>query len=475
MSCAIPRPVQLVIDDVGWREGWDLSADGGPYRAGVDRLLGPADYAAVAELGATLGIRPQCAMVVCEWDRQNACADYPTTTFAGRAWDNRERLGPWLDRSIAVIRDQAAHFEFALHGVGHEHWENGDRTRAEWFGGSLHERWSPKVLASHAECFRRIMRQNGLGGPGGAVRLPVSFVPCAFRYLWDEGDPQSTGAFLSAQGVRYASTPFSACTFAHADLPAPDGGFDHDLFVLDRGNVGIRYDLYDTVPQTPIPNSICGIHWPNLLRPDPAENGESVARWCAYLGSLRADAETMLARTMPETVSQWFHWRFSSLHEDGDGWCLDLSGLPKRARELGLILPVVVKHGRDVAAVADNCAVLASWRRDEWGFSALWPRDAETGRFRLVAEPQTGRLLEPGTCDLLGMTRYSGGVALRVRAYGHQELVWAGGDPAGVSLASNALCLENLTSDGANLRLALCGDPIHGSEGELTMAGEETR
>jgi hypothetical protein len=469
MSCAIPRPVQLVIDDVGWREGWDLSADGGPYRAGVDRRLGPADYAAVAKLGEQLGIRPQCAMVLCEWDRQNACADYPTTTFAGRAWDNRERLGAWLDESIAAIRQNAAHFEFALHGVGHEHWDDGERTRAEWFGGGLHERWSPIVLASHAECFRRIMRQNGLGGPGGAVRLPVSFVPCAFRYLWDEDDPQSTGAFLAAQGVRYASTPFSTCTFAHADLLAADGGLDHDLFVLDRGNVGIRYDLYDTVPQAPIPNSICGIHWPNLLRPDPAENDESVSRWAAYLATLRADAGVLLARTMPETVSQWFHWRFSTLRQDGDGWCLDLSGLPSRARELGLILPVVVKHDADVSAASDDCDVLGTWRRGAWAFSAVQPRDGKAGRFRLVAEAPTGRLLEPGTCDLLGMTRYSGGVALRVRMYGRQELVWAGGTPAGVSLASHALCLEDARSDGASLRLSLRGDPVHGSEGELVI------
>lgn len=35
LSVAIPRAVQLVIDDVGWREGWSLDASWGPWRAGV--------------------------------------------------------------------------------------------------------------------------------------------------------------------------------------------------------------------------------------------------------------------------------------------------------------------------------------------------------------------------------------------------------------------------------------------------------
>ena len=470
-ACTVPRPIQLVIDDVGWREGWDVSADGGPFRAGVDRLLGPADYAAVAELGAALGIRPQCAMVLCEWDRRNACADYPTATFEGRSWDNRERLGPWLDETVAVIRGNGAHFEFALHGVGHEHWENGQRTRAEWLGAGAEDRWSPGVLAGHAECFRRLMRQNGLGGKGGATRLPVSFVPCAFRYLWDEDDAESTGAFMARQGVRYASTPYSSCTFVQADLLAEDGGFDHDLLVLDRGNSGISYKLYDTVPAVPTPNSICGIHWPNLLRPDPTENGTAVARWVDYLASLRADPEVMLARTMPETVSQWFHWRFSTLREKGGQWQLDLAGLPTKAWDLGLILPVVVKHAAAAAILSADCDVLASWRRGDWGFTALLPRGGRTGTFRLGPKPTDGRLLEPGTCDLLGMARYGSIVALRLRVYGTQEIVWSGDSPASLSLAGSGARLAQVETIGNEVRIRLVGDPIHGSESELVVIG----
>ena len=54
-SLTLPCAVQLVLDDVGWREGWSLAEEGGPWRAGVNRLLGVEDYAAVAQLGEPLG------------------------------------------------------------------------------------------------------------------------------------------------------------------------------------------------------------------------------------------------------------------------------------------------------------------------------------------------------------------------------------------------------------------------------------
>jgi hypothetical protein len=470
-SCWIPRPIQLVIDDVGWREGWDLSAGGGPYRAGVDRLLSPDDYAAVAELGRRLGIRPQCAMVLCEWDRENACADYPTSTHAGNRWDNRPRLGPWLGESAALIRDNGAHFEFALHGVGHEHWENGMRTRAEWFGGGLHERWPASVLTGHLECFRRIMRQNGFT-VGNETRLPASFVPCAFRYLWDGNDPESTGAVMAAAGVRQASTPFSCCTFVQADLLAEDGGFDHDLFVLDRGNCKIPYNVYDTVPAAPIPNSICGTHWPNLLRPDPAENGAAIGRWEVYLRSLADQPGAMLARNMAETVSQWFHWRFSTLTSEDGGWCLDLGHLPARARALGLVHPAVIKHPLSAGTIqSEDCAVLGAWKRGTWGFAAVQPDNGRTGSFRFGVEPTTNCWTEPGTCDLLDSRRLGTNQHLRLRVYGEQNVTWAGSVPEQITVTGAEARLAAVTSDGASCRLRLGGDPIRGSETDVILAG----
>jgi len=58
MQVSIPRAVQLVLDDVGWREGWRLDDPGGPYRAGIDRLLDVRHYDAIADIGAALSVLP---------------------------------------------------------------------------------------------------------------------------------------------------------------------------------------------------------------------------------------------------------------------------------------------------------------------------------------------------------------------------------------------------------------------------------
>ena len=73
-SAIIPRPIQVVIDDVGWWSGRDGSDKDEPYRTGINRNHVVADYQAIIQLGRALGIRPQAAMVLCEWDRENILA-----------------------------------------------------------------------------------------------------------------------------------------------------------------------------------------------------------------------------------------------------------------------------------------------------------------------------------------------------------------------------------------------------------------
>ncbi len=242
----IPRAVQLVIDDVGWREGWRLDVQGGPYRAGIDRLLQPADYAAIADLGAALSLRPTAAMVLCEWDRDNVCARQPTCTAAGAAWDNRSRAGTWSDEAAAVFAQRAAHLELALHGVGHEHWDDGRMTRAEYYS-PVAGKWRWADLQGHLEVFRALLDQHHLG-PAAGHRFPLHFIPCAFAYLLDEADPQDTGALVAGAGARYCSTPFG-CLTRRSDLAAATGGVNHGVLIIDRGGNGVPWYAIDAVPE----------------------------------------------------------------------------------------------------------------------------------------------------------------------------------------------------------------------------------
>lgn len=95
----IPMPLQVVIDDVGWWSGEDGSKVQEPYRTGVSRNHVPADYQAIAELGRRLGIKPQAAFVMCEWDKENILRHVPTSTWMGKDWDNSKWNGPWLEEA----------------------------------------------------------------------------------------------------------------------------------------------------------------------------------------------------------------------------------------------------------------------------------------------------------------------------------------------------------------------------------------
>ena len=133
LDVCMPLPLQIVFDDVGWWSGADDSRQNGPYRTGISRRHVPADYLAVAELGRRLDMRPQAAMILCEWDRQNILKNVPSATWMGKNWDNSVNIGLQLDEAAEIIRSNSKHFEITLHGLGHEFWhKDGTFSRAEW-------------------------------------------------------------------------------------------------------------------------------------------------------------------------------------------------------------------------------------------------------------------------------------------------------------------------------------------------------
>ena len=475
IDVTIPRPVQLVIDDVGWREGWDISQHGGPFRAGVDRLLGPNDYAAVADLGTALDIRPQCALVLCEWDRDNVCARVPTATQQGSAWDNASRVGDWAERAAGVFRDRAANIELAMHGVGHEHWEDGVRTRAEWHGATPEQRWRPTVLQAHADCFRTILTQYELD-PGHGVSLPPSFVPCAFRYYWDPDDPESTGAFMQRCGVRFASTPFRSCCFVGRPPEKQDGGLEHGLLLLDRGNTGVPWHVHATVPNELPDNSICGVHWPNLLARDPGANSEPVTMWIDYLQRIRRRPGCLLARSMAQTCSQWLYHSFATIRPDGpDAALIDTSAIPATAREQDLLLPMTVEVGARgnpcPAFKGEGYRVVSSWRDAGREFRGLRMDEGccriELGREETGGGPLVART---GTYDLLDLQSGADGVRVDLRMYGTQKVtVRLPFTPAAVDSDEPRLRVGGLTWDPvAGCASTTCsGRDIQGERGAL--------
>jgi len=318
MQIHIPMPLQLVIDDVGWWCGADGSAIGEPYRTGIERDHVPADYEAIASLGRELNIRPQAAMILCEWDRENVLQKVPTATWMGESWDNSKWVGPWLDEAAAVFRDQAEHIEFTLHGVGHEYWDEQGMTRAEWHDSEGRLRPKDQIRA-HLDAFAEIMEQNDLGP------FPESFVPCAFLHRFGLGE-DGLIPILKEYGVKYMSTPWS--TMASEREPEEQWfGVECGMMNVDRGGNGVSWRDLDTVPEADMPGPICGIHWPNLLHSDPDRNEEAVERWEALLGEYDERPDRVLSRDTAECWTQLAYHSCTELRVQESEARLDFTGL----------------------------------------------------------------------------------------------------------------------------------------------------
>jgi len=310
-------PIQVVIDDVGWWSGQDGHERGEPYRTGIARDHVPADYEAVATLGKALGMRPQAAMVLCEWDCENVLRDATTCTWMGRDWDNRRWVGPWLEEAGEILRRNQAHIEITLHGVGHEYWADGRMERAEWHDAEGRMRPREEVRL-HLDMYARILEQHGLGP------FPEFFVPAAFLHCYDDGEA-GLAALLREAGIRFISTPFS--TMHASRLPECGAfGFDAGVLTVDRGRDLCPWNELGPAPEGALQGPICGMHWPNLLHRDPRRNLEVVQRWVDLLKPYAARCDTMLAPDTRAFATQWIYHRLARVSIAEDALAVDLTG-----------------------------------------------------------------------------------------------------------------------------------------------------
>lgn len=306
-AVSLPLPIQVVIDDVGWWSGTDGHERGEPYRTGIARDHQPADYRAIDLLGRRLGMRPQAAMVLCEWDRIDRLRGLPSATWQGGDWRNRW-VGPWLDEAAAVVRDGC--FEPVLHGVGHEWWDQAGMSRAEWF--DAHGAMRPADDArAHLDAFMALWAENELGPP------PTAFVPCAFLYTLGGG----LAPLLREHGITSVSTPFGRLG------GAPEAGWladDDGLPVIDRGRDLLPWYAIGQVPEGEVTGPVCGLHWPGLLHPDPARNGEAVEGWVRLLAPYDDRPDRMLAPDTARWLSQLRHHLGTRVTHVAGGARLDL-------------------------------------------------------------------------------------------------------------------------------------------------------
>ena len=326
---AIPLPIQVVIDDVGWWSGEDGSEWQEPYRTGINRNHVPDDYRAIVRLGRELNIRPQAAMILCEWDKENILRKVPTSTWMGSDWDNSRWVGLWLEEAAEIILNNRDHFEFTLHGVGHEYWKNDKFTRAEWADRNGTMRPLDKVK-KHLEFFGKLQQQHNLGP------FPRSFVPTAFLHgFGPTGDhDQSMAAVLKEYGVEYINTPFSGMLNAQA-TQYDKFGFDAGVITIDRGRDILSWDTIGKGPEGEVHGATCGMHWPNVLHPDPTRNFEIVDQWIKFLKPYNHRLDTMLAPDSLDFRNQLLQHACTKPKVNGNTIRLDFTNVDKIPGKLG--------------------------------------------------------------------------------------------------------------------------------------------
>ena len=100
------------------------------------------------------------------------------------------------------VKDNAAYIEFGLHGIAHDYWQNGVKSKGEF--ASCDYKTGHKVrpyseMQGHLECFKKLIDQYG-------ISFPKSFVAPHYCYYYNPSDPNDTGGLMSSMGskIRFA-------------------------------------------------------------------------------------------------------------------------------------------------------------------------------------------------------------------------------------------------------------------------------
>jgi len=306
-------------------------------------------------------MKPQAAMILCEWDSKNLLRTLPTSTWMGERWNNARWDGPWLEAAADIIRSD--HLELTLHGIGHEFWQPSpsgalEFTRAEWHDRDGTMRPHDEIRR-RLDMFGRLLDQHNLGA------FPTSFVPCAFLHRFADND-DGLAAILKEYGISFISTPFSTM-FGTEHVQNGLFGFDAEVMTVDRGQDLQRWFTIGEAPEGELEGPICGMHWPNFLHPDPRRNEETVRSWVEFLKPYNDRVDRMLAPDTATFATQLAHRSFTAMAMEKNAVSFDFSAfnrLPKGSFNDSFYLKLLTARNAPIPEfVATGVAVASSESR----------------------------------------------------------------------------------------------------------------
>ncbi|MBU0943499.1 MAG: hypothetical protein KJ804_21550 [Proteobacteria bacterium] len=314
----IPKPLLVVVEDVGWWQGQDGSTVNEPFRSGMNREHCLQDYQALLLLARRLQMRIQISMVLCEWDRSSLLRHVPGATWMGEDWCNPTSQDI-LEETSDFLRVNSDHLEIGLHGVGHEFWKNKRMERSEFHDTDNIMRPSG-IIRQHLDAFAAIMEENGLG------LFPQAFVPPALYHSFGNAE-QSFQAILREYGVSWVSTIFSRAR-QYAPPVHEKLTWESDVLLIEREEAPVPWHIHAAPPTLPHAGPIVALHWKNLLHLDPHRNEEVIIPWVELLSSCGKDFNRILARDTASCWSQFAYHSLAKIEPLGDGVEIDIGGGP---------------------------------------------------------------------------------------------------------------------------------------------------
>ena len=475
-----PRPFAIAIDDLGWNEGGSQGDEGGPWRDGVRREMILKDYMPIVEVGKAVGVRFMGVFVLSEMDRENVCAKYPTITKQGSKFDNSINVDSEQIRIMNYVKDNAAHLEFGIHGVGHEHFDNGVRTRAEWYDLENNKPWPEQDSRDHLKCFKEIMAQYGFTKENGQS-FPESFVPCAYGYYWNPEGNLSTGKLMAEAGVKYANTLFEEISECNPPIKE-GGGFDHGVLVISRYNYGNEWYKLSALPTRPLEeykSDIIETHWPNWLAQDDFLQNDLNKKWINFFREIQKSETHYLAKNTEQFYSQWLYKKYAKVGIDNNKVEIDNTNMPQVVYDrnmLGnLVFKIKLDDGKYISKVELNGKQVSEFF-SEAGYTFIYMPTLKKEKYILKYEignhPVNRYINNTGTYNVHKVVNEKDKFCFDLEMYGTQEVKVKCERPSNIESDNPNLKVISNTYDenSGTLSIEVYGRDMQGESGTITLS-----
>jgi hypothetical protein len=477
-----PRGFGIAVNQVGYMDGSNMGdieeTSEGPWRAGIRRKFDVRDYRPFVEVGEEVGVRFVTLFALAEMDRLNIVAEYPTATMWGSDFDNSKNIGPTQLEIMDYVKENAAHIELGVTGVGHEYWIEGKKHRSEWYNVYEQYAWPESEMRGRMDLIGKILAQYGISEVNGHS-FPESM--SAYGYHWNPNGDVSTGKIWSDYGVKYGNTKF----ILSPEIGFPEsgtGGFDHGVLLFDRLDYGPVWHRYADVPELPVDHYVSDLtesHWANWLAEDDWLQPDLNQEWIEYLRTIQAHPNHYLAKNNEQLYSQWLYKRHTTVTETNSGIIsIDNRNMAEEAYAydmLGnMVLAVALEEGEHVSnATLSGNAISAYFEEAGFGYIYLPRLEKDVYEFTYeVGSTQMDRFVNnTGTYNVYNVVNTQNKFSFFLKMYGTQTVHVKTEKPNAAESDNENLRILSQVYDADNgvLSLEINGRNIQGEQGSITL------